>query len=95
MASAISMYSDSVVDSASNPFCAFELQDISEFPKNTQWPPSERQVIGLPAQSLSEYASKESEESPPKTNPKELVCFKYAKQRRAVSQCNARGDEKY
>ena len=95
MASAISMYSDSVVDRASNPFCAFELHDISAFPKNIQWPPSERRVIGLPAQSLSEYASKESEESPPNTNPKELVCFRYAKQRNAVSQCSARGDEKY
>ena len=71
------------------------MHDISELPKNTQWPPSERLVIGLPAQSLSEYASKEVDESPLNNNPKELVCFRYAKQRKAVSQCNARGDEKY
>ena len=52
-------------------------------------------MIGLPAQSLSEYASKSVDEVLLNTNPKELVCLKYAKQRKVVSQCNARGDEKY
>ena len=53
-ASAISINSLSVVDSARIPFCVLELQEIIDVPKKTQCPPIDRLVNGFPAQSLSE-----------------------------------------